>query len=128
MDTVDRLDWRTSSRTDNGQACIEVAPTRDAVLVRDTKDHGAGPVIEFSHDQWATFVHDVQQGGTGGAAISSGELVSSHDGIAVRTCWHLRGVHGSAVLHFTQAEWEAFVAGAQDGEFDFPGIASLAVA
>ncbi|SDX58702.1 protein of unknown function [Amycolatopsis xylanica] len=35
------------------------------------------------------------------------------------TYWAMR--HGGTTLVFTQSEWDAFVAGVRDGEFDLPG-------
>jgi hypothetical protein len=47
--------WRTSSFSgSNGGNCVEVAAT-DHVLVRDTKDHGTGPVLAFGHAAWTAF-------------------------------------------------------------------------
>ncbi|HEY4005225.1 MAG TPA: DUF397 domain-containing protein [Pseudonocardia sp.] len=106
MAAADRPRWRTSSRTDNGEKCVEVAPTADGVLVRDTKDHGAGPVLRYSYREWAEFL--------AGPVVTTGEQLTRHDGTSVLTRWHLRDT-----LHFTTAEWDAFLAGARDGEFDF---------
>jgi hypothetical protein len=47
--------WRTSSYTSNGESCVEVAPTADAVLVRDTKDAGTGPILHFTQAGWTAF-------------------------------------------------------------------------
>lgn len=106
MATADRLAWRTSSRTNNGEACVEVAPTAGGVLVRDTKDHGAGPALSFTHQQWAAFLAR--------PAVTVAEAVTRHGGVEVATHWHVRDT-----LHFTDAEWDAFLAGARDGEFTF---------
>lgn len=106
MASADRLHWRTSSRTDNGERCVEVAPAVDGVLVRDSKDHGAGPVLRFSHDEWAAFLAR--------PPVTVADRLTRHDGRDVHTRWHLRDT-----LHFTDAEWNAFLAGARDGEFDF---------
>ena len=39
--------WRKSSYSgDNGGACVEIASSAEAVLVRDTTDRG-GPVVTF---------------------------------------------------------------------------------
>jgi predicted secreted Zn-dependent protease len=52
-----RLTWRTSTFCSSG-ACVEVAPTAECILLRDSKDP-AGPVLAFSHDEWAAFVSGV---------------------------------------------------------------------
>ena len=55
MERVDSATWRKSSFSgSNGGNCIEVAAT-DQILVRDTKDHGAGPVLAFGPAAWAAF-------------------------------------------------------------------------
>lgn len=55
--TTDRpVPWRTSSYSGNADGnCVEVAITRDAVHVRDSKDR-AGGVHEFTPAQWASFL------------------------------------------------------------------------
>lgn len=54
--------WRTSTRTNGGGACVEVADNLpDGVAVRDTKDRG-GPVITFSPSVWKAFVGAVKSG------------------------------------------------------------------
>ncbi|MEU4095058.1 DUF397 domain-containing protein [Streptomyces sp. NPDC026673] len=51
-----RLVWFTSSYSDDqGGNCVEVATTRNAVHVRDSKDPG-GPVLSFTPAAWAAFV------------------------------------------------------------------------
>jgi hypothetical protein len=49
--------WRKSSySTSTGGSCVEVGTASDAaVAVRDTKDHGAGPVLRFTPAAWAAF-------------------------------------------------------------------------
>ena len=49
--------WRKSTySTGNGGNCVEVGTaTAAAVAVRDTKDHGHGPVLRFTPAAWATF-------------------------------------------------------------------------
>ncbi|TGZ17587.1 hypothetical protein DV517_25600 [Streptomyces sp. S816] len=48
--------WLTSSYSDNGGACIEVATNiPGTVPVRDTKDHDAG-TLTFRTNSWSAFV------------------------------------------------------------------------
>jgi hypothetical protein len=48
--------WRKSSRSGgNGGNCVETASDGGAVLVRDTKDNGNGPVLRITADKWAAF-------------------------------------------------------------------------
>ncbi|MDT3397342.1 DUF397 domain-containing protein [Streptomyces sp. B1866] len=56
-------DWFTSSYTDNGQACVEVADLTRAsygrVAVRDSKNP-TGPALLVAPDAWGSFVATVK--------------------------------------------------------------------
>jgi hypothetical protein len=53
--------WRKSSYSNGGQGnCIEVASDDGRVGVRDSKQHGQGPVLEFAAADWATFLTAVK--------------------------------------------------------------------
>jgi hypothetical protein len=61
---VGSIPWRTSSYSANGGgSCVEVgstplreaAHTAGAILIRDTKDRGAGPVLRVSAEAWRAF-------------------------------------------------------------------------
>ena len=54
----DGIAWRTSSYSANGDACVEVAPAPDSVLVRDSKDP-AGPTLAVPTAQWQAFLATV---------------------------------------------------------------------
>ena len=55
MDDQGLLAWRKSSFSGiNG--CVEVAFTGDRVAVRDSKDGGRGPVLEFTSEEWRAFL------------------------------------------------------------------------
>ncbi|WP_433263811.1 DUF397 domain-containing protein [Actinosynnema sp. CS-041913] len=60
MTPADRLAWRTSSYSSNGEACVEVAPTTNGAVVRDTK-HRAGGTISFPITAWKAFVTGLTQ-------------------------------------------------------------------
>lgn len=48
--------WRKSTYSDaNGGQCVETANVSGAVLVRDTKDNGRGPVLTIAPAAWRTF-------------------------------------------------------------------------
>lgn len=49
------LSWRKSTYSGQGN-CVEVADKDDAVLVRDTKTHGAGPIQRYTASQWRAFL------------------------------------------------------------------------
>jgi Domain of unknown function (DUF397) len=62
MEDID-LRWRTSSYSGNGGGnCVEVAGHDEMILVRDTKQHGQGPVHRYTADQWRAFVASVRSG------------------------------------------------------------------
>lgn len=53
--------WRKSARSDNTNACVEVANLTSAIAVRDSKDP-SGPALVFAPDQWAAFVAAAKAG------------------------------------------------------------------
>lgn len=52
--------WRTSSYSGQGN-CVELASQRSRVLVRDTKQAGAGPVLAFSTPTWRRFARELKE-------------------------------------------------------------------
>lgn len=63
MEHTDELSWRKSSYSGNGGNCVEVGQTADgSILVRDTKDHGHGPVHRYSPAEWRAFVSGARNG------------------------------------------------------------------
>lgn len=60
MERVDSAAWRKSTYSGgNGGNCIEVGQAK-AVMVRDTKDQGNGPVLSFGSTAWAAFVGSIK--------------------------------------------------------------------
>ncbi|WP_369639343.1 DUF397 domain-containing protein [Nocardia sp. JMUB6875] len=107
--------WFTSSRTNNGNQCVEVRFDGDAVLIRDSKyrrnpEHRLDdePIITVTAAEWTTFLAAVQ-----GRHIPRTALIAETgaDG-------HTSLRHGEITLSYTPGEWRAFVAGVRDGEFD----------
>ena len=105
-----RAGWRTSTRCNNGADCVEVDFTATGVLMRDTKDRGTGPVIGFTTDQWAGFVHEVLDGRP---SVNGAVTVSHREAVT-----EVRSLADGSTLRYTAGEWTAFLAGARDGEFD----------
>ena len=54
----DGIVWHTSSYSGGSGDCVEVAPTPDRVLVRDSKDPG-GPVLAVPTPAWQAFLRTV---------------------------------------------------------------------
>jgi Domain of unknown function (DUF397) len=56
-----KIRWRKSTYSSgNGGNCIEVAAA-DRVLVRDTKQHGTGPLLRFTPGAWRRFTDQVKR-------------------------------------------------------------------
>ncbi len=51
----------------------------------------------------------------GGSCVEAGPLTDGSGRVAVRHSHYPEG----AVIVYTRTEWEAFIGGAKDGEFDF---------
>ena len=59
--TTDNPQWFTSSYSNNGGQCIEVATNLPGTVpVRDTKDREAG-TLTFRTDSWSTFIQFAAQ-------------------------------------------------------------------
>ncbi len=105
--------WFTSSRSNNGNQCVEVRFDGDAVQIRDSKFRrdpmNAGldePIITVGTSLWTAFLHCLR------TARPHPDLVA-HTGPDGSTT--LR--HEAVLLRFTPEEWNAFVAGVRDDEF-----------
>jgi hypothetical protein len=51
----DGIVWHTSSYSSHGDACVEVAPAPQGVLVRDSKDRN-GPALTVPTPIWQAFL------------------------------------------------------------------------
>jgi hypothetical protein len=56
MELTDGFRWRKSTFSGNGGDCVETGQAGDAVLLRDTKQHGHGHVHRFTTEQWREFI------------------------------------------------------------------------
>lgn len=55
--------WHKSSLSSGGDNCVEVGFGDDGTIgVRDTKQHGQGPVLVFTPSEWQAFLGGVRQG------------------------------------------------------------------
>jgi hypothetical protein len=60
---VGALAWRKSTYSNGGGSnCVEAAHAPGAVLVRDTKDNGIGPVLRATPADWRRFSEAVRVG------------------------------------------------------------------
>ncbi|WP_075896074.1 DUF397 domain-containing protein [Actinomadura sp. CNU-125] len=55
------LKWRKGSASASADECVEVAAAGPSVLVRDSRDHGAG-LLELDPVQWRTLMNAVRNG------------------------------------------------------------------
>ncbi|MEB3371596.1 DUF397 domain-containing protein [Saccharopolyspora mangrovi] len=112
MTAAHSLAWRTSTRSSNGEKCVEVAPTSDGVVIRHSKHPEAG-TIAFSRSEWEAFIGET----CGSLSTPNRAATINQSG----TDTVVRSLNNSAVeLRFDEDEWSAFTAGAADGEFTFP--------
>lgn len=104
-DAVVRTDvWFKATASTDVSSCVEVKITDDAVLVRDTKDNGTGPILTFTRKEWTGFLARIRSGACDEAQFTAGGVT-------------LSGTAG-IVHHYTHMEWLAFLDGVLKGEFD----------
>ncbi|WP_280239157.1 DUF397 domain-containing protein [Nocardia abscessus] len=110
-----RTGWFTSTRSNNGNQCVEVRFEGDAVLIRDSKyrrnpaDRPAEePVITVTAAEWTAFLDALRTRGRSHGELRAHTTADGHTALR----------HGAITLTYTPEEWDAFVLGAHDGEFD----------
>jgi hypothetical protein len=54
--------FKKSTRSGAAGHCVEVGMPDGMVHVRDTKDHGAGPELRFTPDEWRAFLAGAADG------------------------------------------------------------------
>ncbi|WP_216891999.1 DUF397 domain-containing protein [Nocardia alni] len=107
--------WFTSTRTNNGNQCVEVRFDGAAVHIRDSKFRrdpahrpAEEPVITVDAREWMRFL----------AAVLAGAGADGQLGAEPAGGGRMKVRHGAVELTYTPGEWAAFLAGARDGEFD----------
>ncbi|WP_433660690.1 DUF397 domain-containing protein [Nocardia sp. CA-128927] len=107
--------WFRSTRSNNGNQCVEVRFDGDAVLIRDSKYRrdpanrpADEPIITVTAREWTAFLETLR------APDRTPGALTAHTAADGRTT--LR--HGTTVLGYTAPEWDAFLLGVHDGEFD----------
>lgn len=78
-----------------------------------TVRHLAGDADELRGVAWHI---STRSGNGGGNCVEAGPLPDGSGRVAVR---HSQAPEGPAII-YTRSEWDAFLAAAKDGEFDFP--------
>ncbi len=108
-------DWFRSTRSNNGNQCVEIRFDGDAVLIRDSKyrrnpanRRADEPVITVTAAEWMDFLGAVRSGRPAVGVLTTHSAPGDHT--AVRC--------GKIDLVYTPGEWDAFRAGSRDGEFD----------
>lgn len=108
-----RSGWFTSSRSNNGNQCVEVKFDADTVWIRDSKFRrepvgapAAQPVVVLPAAEWDELIARLRQG----RAVPGLITETPAGGVEMR--------RDAVVLSFTRPEWQAFLAGVADGEFD----------
>lgn len=62
--TKDFHRWRKSRHSQPNGGCIEAGRADDGTIgVRDTKLNGTGPTLEFTRNEWCTFLHRIRADG-----------------------------------------------------------------
>ncbi|MET2718397.1 DUF397 domain-containing protein [Streptomyces carpaticus] len=62
MTDLSAAEWVTSSYSgSNGGQCLEVARVGDHIAARDTKQHGAGPILVVPAAAWTAFLDVVHR-------------------------------------------------------------------
>ena len=56
MESDNFTTWRKATRSHGNGNCVEVATDRQGVGVRDTAQHGSGPVLQFPATAWLAFI------------------------------------------------------------------------
>ncbi|MBF4999770.1 DUF397 domain-containing protein [Nocardia sp. BSTN01] len=107
--------WFKSTFSGGEKTCVEVAHTSASVLLRDSKYVGPEqdqPIITVARDQWQALLDLVLTNISGHLADNlilqvqaDGSALLARDGIE---------------LAYNADEWDAFVKGVADGQFDRP--------
>jgi hypothetical protein len=110
--------WFKSSHSGAAGECVEINFDQHdgQVHIRDSKDRGDGPTISVTGQQWTIMLDEF----TGNLPAGSNGAVTVNTSRSGHTL--LRAISDGTTLRFTNAEWRAFLGGAQVHEFDHPGI------
>ena len=59
MEAIDPR-WRKASYSGEGANCVEAGSVPGAVVIRDTKDGGRGPVLRVTPEAWHRFTAGIR--------------------------------------------------------------------
>lgn len=118
--TPPRSDWFKSSYSSSTQSCVEVRFAGDVVHIRDSKyrrnpanDPTREPIITVPADEWHDFLASLTTTAPAPRRCTLTAVPVPDGGT------HLRSDSGTT-LSYTQAEWQAFLAGVHAREFHIP--------
>lgn len=102
--------WTKSSYSSTGATCVQVcAPRAGVTEIGDTKNPD-GPTLTVPNADWDQFLDQIAMGGTDFGRLRPEFLPGGGFTLSDTTR------ADSAVLTYTQAEWEAFKLGVEGGE------------
>jgi hypothetical protein len=129
MTASDNKGWFKSSLSFANGNCVEVS-LGEEIGVRNSRE-AAGAVLRFTPGEWDAFIGGVKNGEFNrfGQASVSGGWVKSSESIGNGQCVEValgaeisvrnsRHSEDGPVLRFTPDEWDAFIGGVKNGEFD----------
>ena len=115
--------FRKAIASVNNRKCVEVAIEADCVAVKDSKDT-TDSIVYFSRDQWTIFIAAARNGTFDYQATpvninqTGFDMTINQDGMV-----HIKNSLDPEVTHkYTQGEWEAFLDGVRNGEFDLLSV------
>lgn len=106
--------WAKARASDSASGCVEVSQQAGKYRVRDTKDGGAGPVLDLSANSWTLLGELVSTAPVGRTVVNLGlgvTAVRSHDGA-------LKLAGPAGCLSYTAHEVGCFADGLRRGEFE----------
>ena len=62
MSNDDTTPWMKATKSGNSGNCVEMRGNAGAVEVRDTKDSGAGPILDFTKTAFAAWLDGAKDG------------------------------------------------------------------
>lgn len=108
------IEFFKSTYSGANQSCVEIAHYAEVVLIRDSKYVGPDeirPLVTVPAARWTQFLELVRRGDT----VQLGDLtvtVNDDGGASIAGSGH--------TLDYTTEEWDAFLKGVVDRQFDRP--------